>query len=140
MADDIIRGRCHCGNIGFAFAWPADRPRIPVRACTCDFCRNHGGRWTSNPAGSFRMTVADERRHNVYRFGTRTADFHVCATCGVVPIVTCELDGRRYAVVNINTFVGIDAARLDVQPISFENEGEETRLARRARNWTPEAA
>jgi hypothetical protein len=74
-----------------------------------------------------------------YRFGTRTADFHVCSTCGVVPIVTCEIEGRRYAVVNVNTFEGIDRARFVNAVVDFDGESTEGRLARRQRNWTPEA-
>ncbi|MBS0240995.1 MAG: hypothetical protein JSS20_02375 [Proteobacteria bacterium] len=136
---EVLRGSCHCGNIAVTFRWPADRHEIPARACDCEFCLKHGGRWTSNPDGGFTLTVADQARETIYRFGTKTADFHVCATCGVVPIVTCELDGRRYAVVNVNTFVGVDAGRLVVRGISFEDEEPGDRLARREKTWTPES-
>jgi hypothetical protein len=103
-------------------------------------CTKHGGVWTSNPQGRFRLSIADETRATRYRFGTRTADFHVCATCGVVPIVTCVIDGMRYAVLNVNTFDGVDRSQLIQSPTDFEGEATENRLARRRRNWTPEAA
>jgi hypothetical protein len=75
----------------------------------------------------------------LYRFGTKTADFHVCLTCGVPPIVTCMIEGRRYAVVNVNTFEDVDKFKIAEAAANFEGEIEENRLARRRRNWTPEA-
>ena len=137
QAITTIRGSCHCGNIRFDFDWPANRTEIPARVCTCDFCLKHGGRWTSNPAGRVKLDIADPTRVAIYRFGTRTADFHICATCGVVPVVSCELDGNRFAVVNVNTFVNIHPERLHPTPISFEDEEPESRLSRRRRSWTP---
>ena len=73
-----------------------------------------------------------------YAFGTKTADFHVCAHCGIVPLVTCRIDGRLYAVVSVNAFEGIDPALLRRSPARFEAENEERRLARRKRGWIPE--
>jgi hypothetical protein len=70
-----------------------------------------------------------------YAFGTRTADFHICRTCGVFPLVTCDLDGRRYAVVNVNTFEGVDPEELVRSSADFEGESVGDRLARRRRNW-----
>ena len=134
-----INGSCHCGNIRFTFDWPGDRHKIPVRACGCDLCSKHRGVWTSHPEGRFSLQVADESKTTPYRFGTETADFNVCTVCGVLPIVTCELDGTRYAVVNVNCFDDVDRAELDESPTDFEGEATGDRLARRKRNWTPEA-
>jgi hypothetical protein len=134
-----IEGRCHCGNIGFTLDWPDPGPTIPVRACGCSLCVKHGGVWTSNPRGSFGLRIADVAKASRYRFGSRTADFHLCLTCGVIAIVTCEIDGARYAVVNVNTFEGVDRSAFDRQAADFEGEAVGDRLARRRRNWTPEA-
>jgi hypothetical protein len=49
------------------------------------------------------------------------------------------MEGRRYAVFNVNTFEDLDQLRLVEMPTSFEGETTEDRLARRRRNWTPEA-
>ena len=135
-----IRGSCHCGNIRFDLDWPDPGPAIPVRACGCSFCRKHGGVWTSNPRGRFRLQIADGARVNQYRFGTGSADFHVCASCGAVPIVTCTMDGARYAVVNANAFDNVGRSELAQAAADFEGESMDSRLARRRRNWTPEAA
>jgi hypothetical protein len=95
--------------------------------------------WTSHPDGRFSLRIADNSRTKRYKFGTKTADFHVCTTCGVIPIVTCTIAGSRYAVVNVNTFDNIDRAQLVETAANFEGETTENRLARRRRNWTPEA-
>ncbi len=101
-------------------------------------CRKHRGVWTSNPAGRFTYEIADDSKATRYRFGTKTADFHTCANCGVVPIVTCEMDGEHYAVVNVNTFDDVDPSELVEAAADFEGEDTDTRLARRRRNWTPQ--
>jgi hypothetical protein len=131
----LIAGSCHCSNIAFELTWQPDPAEIPARACGCSFCIKHGGVWTSNPSGSLRIEVKDESLVSKYRFGTATADFHVCRACGVVPLVTSMISGRTYAVVNTNTFNNVDRALLRRVPASFDGEGEDARLARRARNW-----
>lgn len=133
----LIRGKCHCGNIAFSLTWEPDPPEIPARACTCSFCTKHGGLWTSNPRGALEVVVQDPSLVSKYAFGTRTAQFHICARCGIVPVVTSLIEGRLYAVVSVNAFEDVDAALLRRAPASFDGEEEETRLARRKRNWIP---
>jgi hypothetical protein len=135
-----IEASCHCGNIRVTFDWPDAGSTIPARACGCIFCTKHRGVWTSNPHGCFSLHTADASRVRIYRFGSETADFHVCKSCGVVPIVTCEIEGRRYAVFNVNTFDNVGRAELVESPSNFEGETTGDRLARRKRNWTPEGS
>ena len=136
----LIRGRCHCGNIGFSLTWEPDPAEIPARACSCSFCVKHGGVWTSYATGSLEVSVKDPALVSKYGFGTRTAEFHVCTRCGVVPVVTSSIDERLYAVVSVNAFENVDPALLKRAPISFEAEQSETRLARRKRSWIPDVA
>src|SRR5712671_3107751 len=131
----LIRGKCHCGNIAFSLTWEPDPVEIPARACTCSFCTKHGGVWTSNPAGALKITVRDASLVSRYAFGTRTAEFQVCARCGIVPVVTSRIDDRLYAVVSVNAFEDVDPSRLSRAAASFDGEGNDTRLARRKRNW-----
>ena len=131
----LIRGGCHCGNISFVLDWRPEPSEIPARACDCSFCTKHGGVWTSNPKGALEVTVKDPSLVSKYAFGTKTATFHICARCGIVPVVTSELDGRLYAVVSVNAFEGIDPARVRRAPADFEGEETSARLARRKRNW-----
>jgi hypothetical protein len=79
--------------------------------------------------------VNEPSRASAYAFGTKTAQFHVCADCGVVPLVTSRIDGRLYAVVNVNAFEGVDPSLLRRASATFDGEREEERLARRKRNW-----
>jgi hypothetical protein len=53
----------------------------------------------------------------------------------VVPLVTCEIDGRLHAVVNVNALDDQARARLRTAPVSFDGEELEARVARRERNW-----
>jgi len=132
-----IDGSCHCGNITFRLDWGGNPSEIPARACDCTFCVKHGGVWTSSPSGSLEVTVLDARHHQQYEFGTKTAKFHVCAQCGVVPLATSEIDGSTYAVVNVKALIGVDAALFRQVGTSFGAENVVGRLARRSRNWTP---
>jgi hypothetical protein len=134
----VISGSCHCKNISFTLEWNPEPADIPARACGCTFCQKHGGVWTSNPRGALKVTVKDPSLRSIYNFGTKTADFHVCARCGIVPVVTSEIDGRVYAVVSVNAFEGIEASRLKRSPANFDGEGTDSRLERRKRNWIPE--
>jgi hypothetical protein len=130
-----IGGSCHCGNIGFTLDWLPEPTTIPARACGCSFCVKHGGVWTSCPGGRLRVTVRSPARVSRYAFGTKTAEFHVCRDCGIVPVVTSLIAGRLYAVVSVNAFDGVAASRLERTPASFDGESEGDRLARRRRNW-----
>jgi hypothetical protein len=130
-----ISGRCHCGNISFVLDWTPEPSEIPARACTCSFCTKHGGVWTSCPAGSLKVSVRSPSLVSTYSFGTKTAQFHVCSTCGVVPVVTSRIGGRLYAVASVNAFEGVDPSLLRQASVSFDGENEEARLARRKRNW-----
>lgn len=131
----LIHGKCHCGNIAFQLDWRGEAAEIPARACGCSFCTKHGGVWTSNPGAALIVAVGDPALVSEYAFGTRSATFHVCARCGTVPLVTSEIDGRLYAVVNVNALEDVDPARLRRAPVSFEGEDIASRLARRKRNW-----
>ena len=131
----MISGSCHCGNISFTLSWEPSPAEIPARACTCTFCTKHGGVWTSWPAGILRVTIRDAARVSKYVFGTKTAEFHVCSRCGIVPVVTSQLDGRLYAVVSVNAFDGVASTLIRRSPASFDGEGTGERLERRKRNW-----
>ena len=130
-----ITGKCHCGNIALALEWEGELTEIPARACGCSFCVKHGGVWTSNPKARLVVTIRDASLASKYAFGTRTASFHVCTRCGVVPLVTSDIANRRYAVVNVNVLENVDPSRVRRSAANFEGEEVGNRLARRERNW-----
>ena len=131
----LMTGSCHCKNISFTLDWQPEPTAIPARACGCSFCVKLGGVWTSCPTGQLRVLIRSPERVSRYEFGTKTAQFHVCTACGVVPLVSSEIEGRTYAVVSINALDDVDLAQLDRKPASFDGESEGDRLARRQRNW-----
>jgi hypothetical protein len=131
----LIGGKCHCGNISFSLTWEPDPTHIPARACTCSFCRKHGGVWTSNPRGALRILVRSEALVSRYAFGTESASFQICARCGIVPVVTSLIDGHLYAVVNVNSFDDVDPALIRSESTNFDGEAAGSRLARWKRNW-----
>jgi hypothetical protein len=81
------------------------------------------------------VTIRDPAKVSRYNFGTGTAAFHVCSTCGVVPVVTSEIDQHVYAVVSVNVLENIDPAWLRRAGANFDGEDVESRLARRKRGW-----
>jgi hypothetical protein len=95
----------------------------------------HGGVWTSNPSGTLRVIVREPKLVSRYSFGTSTAVFHVCGRCGVVPVVTSEIDNHLYAVVSVNAFNNVPPSLLQRRSTDFEGESVESRLARRKRGW-----
>jgi hypothetical protein len=131
----LILGSCHCGNISFELTWEPEPREIAARACDCTFCTKHGGVWTSNPAGSLTVLVRQRALVSKYSFGTATAVFHVCARCGVTPVVTSVIDDHLYAVVSVNAFTNVEPSLLRRSSACFGAEGLESRLARRQRNW-----
>jgi hypothetical protein len=131
----LINGRCHCGNISFKLTWEPEPKEIPARACDCSFCTKHGGVWTSCNTGSLKVTVSNPSLVSKYSFGTKTAQFHICSRCGIVPVVTSQIEGRIYAVVSVNAFEGVEASLLKRAPATFEGENEAVRLSRRTKNW-----
>lgn len=136
----VFTGSCHCGNISFTLDWRPDPVEIPARACGCSFCVKHGGMWTSCPTGQLRVTLRKPERVSRYAFGTKTADFHVCRDCGVVPVVTSLIEGRLYAVVSVNALDPVATLQLGRKSASFDGESEGDRLTRRRRHWIGDVA
>lgn len=101
-----LSGGCHCGNIRFEVTLTdvpsASHPRI----CDCDFCRKHGAAYLSDPQGTLRVDVANERDLGKYKQGDGIADFLICRHCGVLPVVSYQENDELYAVVNCKTIDG----------------------------------
>jgi hypothetical protein len=131
----LITGSCHCANISFVLDWQPEPTEIPARACGCSFCLKHGGVWTSCPTGSLAVRINDSQRVSAYAFGTKTARFHVCMNCGIVPVVSSTIEQAVYAVVSVNALDNVKPELLRRGTVSFDGEGTGDRLARRQRNW-----
>lgn len=131
----LITGSCHCGDIAFTLDWPDASPAVVARSCDCTFCVKHGGAWTSHRDAKLAVSLRHPGAVSPYTFCSGTAEFQVCARCGVTPVVLSDLAGHRHAVVNVNTFDHPEAMQITRQAAHFEGEATEIRLARRKRNW-----
>ena len=131
----LIVGKCHCENIRFVLDWEPDPTEIVARACTCSFCVKHGNVWTSKPDAKLEISMRDPSSAASYEFGTETAQFWTCTRCGVVPVVTCSIEQRLYAVVNTNTFDPAALSLVRRTPSVLDDESTPDRLDRRRRNW-----
>jgi hypothetical protein len=133
----IHAGGCHCGNVRYELETTLALDALPLRACQCTFCKAHGARSTSDPAGRVRFTVRDAAALTRYRFGLRLADFLICARCGVyVGALMREPDGQ-WAVLNANTLDGVAGLTQAVAPMVYDGENPAQRLARRQQRWSP---
>jgi hypothetical protein len=110
---------------------------VEVRADQCSFCRKHDALSISDPAGLARIAVKDERFLSRYRFGLRTADFFVCARCGVYVAAVCETPAGLMTVVNSRAFTECARFTATPRPVSYEGEDAAARIARRAARWMP---
>ena len=127
-------GGCHCKAVQYALDWPAGSAALPARRCTCGYCTRFDGTWTSHPDACLEIRFEGDPPER-YRFGTQTADFLFCSTCGTVVAALCELDGEPRAVVNVNTLDGVGGLELDHSDSDFGNESVSGRLDRRRENW-----
>ncbi|HZR34740.1 MAG TPA: hypothetical protein VFA75_05150 [Nevskia sp.] len=133
----MIRGGCHCGAIAFEFDTALAPAQLPLRRCTCSFCRRHGARTTSDPQGQVRILPRDHTLLRRYRFGLRSADFLLCGNCGAYLGAAIGGDGQGYVTLNANCFDEAEALTQAAQPVNYEDETAAQRLARRQARWTP---
>lgn len=127
-----LEGACHCGAITVVFETALAPDQIEVRADQCGFCRRHGAKTVSDPAGRLTLRFAETAVRR-YRFGAKTADFLVCRDCGAYVASVME----DYGVLNV---VGADIAVLanrDARPVDYDAETPDQRRARRRERWTP---
>lgn len=133
----VHNGRCHCGNIQVSFETARRPEELHPRICGCSFCRRQGARYASDPQGRVRFEVRDPERLTRYRFGHKTADFLLCATCGVYFGAVMTEGGMRYAVLNVDVFDEPVAIADTPQSFDYDAEDEADRVARRKARWTP---
>jgi hypothetical protein len=132
-----FEGGCHCGNLTYVFEASRPLAELGLRACQCSFCRAHGARNTSDPEGAMDISVRNPAHLVRYRFGLGTADFLLCANCGVY-IGALLPDGEKsWFTVNVNTFHEAPSADFPIQPVVYDQEDVGGRVDRRKEKWTP---
>ena len=137
MSDHTFEGSCHCGALTYVFAASAPLEALGLRRDTCSFCRAHGARNTSDPQGAMRIVVRDPSKLSRYRFALKTADFLICADCGIYIGALMEDGGKAWFTVNTNSFRVPPPLDFPIRPVDFDAEDVSTRIARRKARWTP---
>lgn len=132
-----LHGRCHCGNIEIDFETELSLAALSLRACQCSFCRKHGVRATSDPAGRLRFHVRDETRLSRYSFGLKLAEMLVCSRCGAYVGAVMTAEGRTVGTLNVNCLDGQAALTQEARPMVFDGETAGQRTARRFGAWSP---
>jgi hypothetical protein len=111
--------------------------RWQVRACECSFCRRHAVLSTSDPVGRLEFHIAEAGAVHRYRFALRTADFLVCRRCGVYIGAQIDTGHGSFGIINTRALAPVAAPLPAASPVSYQTEDEASRVARRARRWTP---
>jgi len=131
-----LTGTCHCGAIRGTLHATKPAADLQVRACQCGFCTRHGAMTVSDPAG--RATLEIERAAlATYQFGTRTGTSLICRKCGMYVGVTLEEDGKVWSVLNVRGLAIAEFAGRSPEPVVYDGEKPEQRIARRKAKWTP---
>jgi hypothetical protein len=130
-------GSCHCGAISYAYRTGLPVSQWVVRACQCSFCRSHAAMTTSDPAGSVEFRIGRPEYLSLYRFGLKTADFVLCRNCGTYLAARIATPNGSYAVVNLRALARLPPELPSAQPVSYDAESAESRIARRESRWTP---
>lgn len=135
----LHRGGCHCGRLRFELESALAAADLPARACQCGFCRRHGALSTSDPAGRLRFVAAEPAEVMRYAFASRSAEFLVCARCGVYVGALMQDGAAWFAIANLNALEGRERLAPVPQPMDYEGEDQAARRDRRRARWTPSA-
>ncbi len=130
-----LKGKCHCGNISFEFKTGKSIADFSVRKCDCSYCTKQGNRYISDSDGELHIKYENKNLVNNYSFGTKTAEFLICMTCGVIPVAICNIEGQDFGIVNVNSLDDADHFGRHSKLMSYDGESLDKRLARRKQNW-----
>ena len=134
----VYKGACHCGAVTVELETETNPAEIDVRECQCSFCRAHGAKSASDPAGRIRYVEREPGDINRYRFGTKTCDLLLCRHCGVYMGATMAGDGTSgYSTTQIKQFEDRALFTKTARHPDYDTEPLESRLERRRKTWTP---
>ena len=132
-----LRGGCHCSNISIEFESKLDPHTFQLRECQCSFCRRHGARTASDPAGRLRVLVREADLLVRYQFALGITDFLICKTCGVYVAPTMQASKGVMGAVNVNVLDEREPFLRRAEPVTYFRESEEQRMSRRLLAWMP---
>lgn len=96
-------GGCHCKNITFEIKSSKKFDAYEPRACDCEFCSKHSASYISDPKGTLKIVINNEKDLKKYKVGSGVADFLICNNCGVFVSVCYEEQDCIYGSINSKT-------------------------------------
>ena len=131
-----LKGVCHCGAISGTLHATKPAAELQVRSCQCGFCARHGAMTVSDPAGRAVFEI-DRVALATYQFATRTGTSLICKTCGMYAGVMLEDGGKIWSVLNVRGLAIPEFKGRVAEPVVYDGETPEQRIARRKAKWTP---
>ncbi len=131
-----LTGTCHCGAIRATLNASKPAAELQVRSCQCSFCTRHGAMTVSDPAGRAVLEI-DGAALTKYQFETRTGTSLICGKCGMYAGVILEDGGKVWSAINVRGLAVPEFAGRIAEPVVYEGETAEQRIARRKAKWTP---
>jgi len=129
-------GTCHCGAIRARLHASRAAAELQVRACQCSFCTRHGAMTVSDPEGRAVLEI-DRSALTRYQFETRTGTSLICSNCGTYAGVILEQGGKIWSAINVRGLAVPDFNGRTAEPVSYDGETPDQRIARREPKWTP---
>jgi hypothetical protein len=108
MAEDILKGSCHCGAVKFEVRTPV----APAARCNCSLCRRKGALMTPPFAADQLVIAQGEGALSLYRFNTHVAKHFFCKHCGIYPFHQTRKDPKLWRA-NIGCLEGVDPYALE---------------------------
>ena len=130
----VLRGSCHCGQLGLEFSTAREITGFSPRACDCSFCQMHGAAYVSDPAGRLSIFENEPGALRIYRQGSKRAQFLMCANCGVLVAVVMEEAGRLFGAANAACIDGRQAFAAPVA-VSPQLLGPDEKVSRWQQAW-----
>src|SRR5690606_9903580 len=127
----MLTGGCHCGALRVRFEPSLPPSELPLRTCTCSFCRKHGSVTAADSDGRLEITIVDVEEAVRYRFGQKTADFLICGRCGVFVAAVIVTASGAVGTLNVNVLEERASLTGPSEIVSYDDETRERRLRRR---------
>ena len=131
-----LKGTCHCGAISGTLHTTKPAAELQVRSCQCGFCTRHGAMTVSDPAGRATFEI-DRSALTRYQFETCTGTSLICGRCGMYAGVMLEDGGKIWSVLNVRGLAIPEFKGRVAEPVVYDGETPEQRIARRKSKWTP---
>lgn len=90
----------------------------------------------SDPAGNATFEI-ERAALTKYQFETRTGTTLLCARCGMYAGVILEDGGNIWSAINVRGLAFPEFKDRTAEPVVYEGETPEARIARRKLKWTP---